>query len=41
VPEVNAEVSRQAPTVVGYVTRGALARALTEATDGRLHLDPE
>jgi hypothetical protein len=37
---VNAEVSRQASTIVGYVTRPALANALTHQTDGRLHLDP-
>jgi tRNA A-37 threonylcarbamoyl transferase component Bud32 len=39
-PEVNAEVSRQAPTVIGYVTRGALAQALVDRSDGRLRLDP-
>jgi tRNA A-37 threonylcarbamoyl transferase component Bud32 len=39
-PEVKAEASRQGPTIVGYVTRGALARALADRTDGRLHLDP-
>jgi hypothetical protein len=39
-PEVDAEVSRSASDVVGYVTRTRLARALTDRSDGRLHLDP-
>jgi hypothetical protein len=39
-PEVNAEVSRQAPTIVGYVTRAALARDLADRSNGRLELDP-
>jgi tRNA A-37 threonylcarbamoyl transferase component Bud32 len=39
-PGVNAEVSRQGSTIVGFVTRGSLARALTDRTDGRLRLDP-
>jgi tRNA A-37 threonylcarbamoyl transferase component Bud32 len=40
VSEVNAEVNRGGSTIVGYVTRGALARALDALSDGRLHLDP-
>ena len=38
---INAEVERQAPGLVGYVTRPALARALDERSDGRLELDPD
>jgi hypothetical protein len=38
--EVNAEVSRQGSTIVRYVTRDALAGALTARSHGRLHLDP-
>jgi tRNA A-37 threonylcarbamoyl transferase component Bud32/membrane-associated phospholipid phosphatase len=39
-PEVNAEVTRAGSTIVGYVTRGTLARALDTRSHGRLHLDP-
>ncbi|MCU1428305.1 MAG: phosphatase family protein [Actinomycetia bacterium] len=35
-----AEVSREAPAIVGYLTRAELARDLTERSNGRLHLDP-
>ena len=38
--EVNAEVSRPAQAIVGYVARAALARDLADRSNGRLHLDP-
>jgi tRNA A-37 threonylcarbamoyl transferase component Bud32 len=40
VPQVNTEVTRQAPAIVGYITRHTLASALAKRTDGRLDLDP-
>jgi hypothetical protein len=40
-PEVNADVSRQAPAIVGQISRAALARALDSRSGGRLDLDPD
>jgi hypothetical protein len=31
----------EAASAIGYTTRGALARALDQRSDGRLHLDPD
>ncbi len=39
-PQVSADASRGRSTIVGYVTRDTLARALTARSHGRLHLDP-
>ena len=36
----NGEFAAQAPQVLGYTTRAALAEALSRRSDGRLHLDP-
>ena len=40
VPAVWSEVSSQASTLVGYVSRHTLAQALTSRSSGRLYLDP-
>jgi tRNA A-37 threonylcarbamoyl transferase component Bud32 len=40
IAEVLSEVTRDASAVVGYVPRTALADALLDRSDGRLHLDP-
>ena len=39
-PEVNADILRQAPEIVGNVSRDHLARALDDRSGGRLKLDP-
>jgi len=37
----NGEFAAQAPQVLGFTTRAALAEALSQRSDGRLQLDPE
>ena len=37
----NGEFAAQAPQVLGFTSRAALAEALSQRSDGRLQLDPE
>jgi hypothetical protein len=38
--EVTSQLALEAPLVLGYTDRQTLQQALTDRSDGRLHLDP-